>query len=55
MCRLSLHIIEDSFEFFGVNSQCMGLTELFLPVDTDNVITLKHEVDVAIVEKLFET
>lgn len=54
MSCLSFHIIEDSFEFFCINSQCMCLAELFFPIDTDNVIAFKHEVNVVIVKKLFE-
>lgn len=55
MSCLSFHIIEDSFEFFCINSQCMCLAKLFFPIDTDNVIAFEHEVNIAIVKKLFET
>ncbi len=55
MSCLSFHIIEDSFEFFGINSQRMCLAKLFFPIDTDDVISFEHEVNIAIVKKLFET
>jgi hypothetical protein len=55
MCGLPLHLNEYPLELLRVNSECVRLPELLLPINAYNILSLEHKVDVAVIEELLKT